>query len=65
VHCDVVAPSSVPSPRGKAVKTDRIDAGHLAQFYANELLTNVQPPDAEQEQDLLRTRQRIRPGNSG
>lgn len=36
VHCDVVAPSSVPSPRGKAVKTDRINAGHLAQFYANE-----------------------------
>jgi transposase len=61
VHCDVVAPSSIPSPRGKAVKTDRIDAGHLAQFYANELVTVVQPPDAEQEQDrdLLRTRQKL------
>jgi transposase len=60
-HCDVVAPSSVPSPRGKAVKTDRIDAGHLAQFYANGLLTIVQPPDAEQEQDrdLLRSRQKL------
>lgn len=23
VHCDVVSPSSIPSPRGKAVKTDR------------------------------------------
>jgi len=48
-------------PRGKAVKTDRIDAGHLAQFYANELLTIVQPPDAEQEQgrDLLRSRQKL------
>lgn len=45
-HCDVIAPSSIPSPRGKAVKTDRIDAGHLAQFYANDLLTIVQPPDA-------------------
>jgi transposase len=61
VHCDVVAPSSIPSPRGKAVKTDRIDAGQLAQFYANDLLTIVQPPDAEQEQDrdLLRTRQKM------
>ena len=61
VHCDVVAPSSIPSPRGKAVKSDRIDAGQLAQFYANELVTIVQPPDAEQEQDrdLLRTRQKL------
>jgi transposase len=57
----VVAPSSIPSPRGKAVKTDRIDAGQLAQFYANDLVTIVQPPDAEQEQDrdLLRTRQKL------
>jgi transposase len=61
VHCEVVAPSSIPSPRGKAVKTDRIDAGQLAQFYANDLLTIVQPPDAEQEpdRDLLRTRQKL------
>jgi len=61
VHCEVVAPSSIPSPRGKAVKTDRIDAGQLAQFYANDLLTIVQPPDAEQEQDrdLLRSRQKV------
>ena len=60
-RCDVVAPSSIPSPRGKAIKTDRIDAGHLAQFYANDLLTIVQPPDAEQEQDrdLLRSRQKV------
>jgi transposase len=60
-HCDVVAPSSIPSPRGKAIKTDRIDAGYLAQFYANDLLTVVQPPDEEQERDrdLLRTRQKL------
>ncbi len=60
-HCDVVAPSSIPSPRGKAIKTDRIDAGHLVQFYANDLLTIVQPPDEEQEQDrdLLRSRQKL------
>jgi transposase len=59
VHCDIVSPSSIPSPRGKAVKTDRIDAGYLAQFYANGLLTIVRPPDAEQEQDLLRSRQKL------
>ena len=61
IHCDIVSPSSIPSPRGKAIKTDRIDAGYLAQFYANDLLTIVQPPDEEQEQDrdLLRSRQKI------
>ena len=61
VHCDVVSPSSIPSPRGKAVKTDRIDAGYLAQFYANGLLTIVQPPDEVQERDrdLLRSRQKV------
>jgi len=61
IHCDIVSPSSIPSPRGKAIKTDRIDAGYLAQFYANDLLTIVQPPDEEQEQDrdLLRSRQKV------
>jgi transposase len=61
VHCDIVSPSSIPSPRGKAIKTDRIDAGYLAQFYANDLLTIVQTPDEEQEQDrdLLRSRQKV------
>jgi transposase len=60
-NCDVVAPSSIPSPRGKQVKTDRIDAAQLAQFYANDLLTQVNVPDAEGEQDrdLLRSRQKI------
>jgi transposase len=42
IHCDVVAPSSIPRQGGKAVKTDRIDATQLAQFYANDLLTIVQ-----------------------
>ncbi len=60
-RCDIVSPSSIPSPRGKAVKTDRIDAGYLAQFYANDLLTIVQPPDEVQERDrdLLRSRQKV------
>ena len=61
VHCEVVAPSSIPKQRGKAVKTDRIDAAQLAQFYANDLLTIVQVPELEMERDrdLLRSRQRL------
>ena len=61
IHCDVVAPSSIPTPRGRAIKTDRIDAGQLTQFYAHGLLTIVQPPTAEQEQDrdILRSRQNL------
>ncbi len=41
VTCAVVAPTSIPSRRGKAVKTDRLDASDLAPFYANGLLTEV------------------------
>ena len=59
--CEVVAPSSIPRRGGKAVKTDRIDATELAQFYANGLLTIVTEPDAEieQDRDLLRSRQQL------
>ncbi len=60
-HCDVVAPTSIPSPRGKQIKTDRIDAGQLAQFYANGLVTIVHIPEVELEQDrdLMRSRQNL------
>ena len=44
-------PAVFPVRGAKAIKTDRIDAGHLVQFYAHDLLTIVQPPDEEQEQD--------------
>jgi transposase len=56
--CEVVAPTSIPRRPGKAVKTDRIDAVDLAQYYANGLLTVVATPEAELEQDrdLLRSR---------
>jgi len=59
--CDVVAPSSIPRRGGKSVKTDRIDATELAEFYAKELLTIVAAPDAqiEQDRDLLRSRQQL------
>ena len=32
IHCEVVAPSSIPRQGGKAVKTDRIDAAQLHGF---------------------------------
>ena len=59
--CAVVAPSSIPRRAGKSVKTDRIDAKDLAEFYANDLLTVVSAPDAqlEQDRDLLRSRQQL------
>ena len=60
-HCDVVAPTSIPSPRGRQIKTNRIDATQLAQFYANDLLIFVTVPEPEQEQDrdLLRSRKKL------
>ncbi len=60
-YCDVVAPTSIPSPRGKQIKTDRIDAAQLAQFYANDLLTLVSIPERqmEQDRDLMRSRQNL------
>ncbi len=59
--CEVVAPSSIPRRAGKSVKTDRLDAADLAQYYANGLLTVVAAPEAELEQDrdLLRSRQQL------
>ncbi len=58
---EVVAPSSIPRRAGKAVKTDRIDAAELAEFYANDLLTIVAAPELETEhdRDLLRSRQQL------
>jgi transposase len=50
-HCEVVAPSSIPRRAGKSVKTDRIDATELAQFYASALLTIVKSPDAQVAHD--------------
>ncbi len=60
-YCDVISPGSIPRKGSKSIKTDRIDALDLAQFYANDLLTIVQIPDAETEQDrdLLRSRQQL------
>ena len=57
--CVVVAPSSIPRVHGNQVKTDRVDAGKLAQFLSAGILTFVSVPDKETEsdRDLLRSRQ--------
>ncbi len=57
----MVAPTSIPTPRSKQIKTDRIDAAQLAQFYAHGLLTvlSIPEPAQEQDRDLLRTRQHL------
>lgn len=61
IHCDVIAPSSIPRVHGNQIKTDRLDAAKLAQFYSSGILTIVSPPEleAEQDRDLLRSRQYI------
>jgi transposase len=59
VHCDVVAPSLVPTKAGDRVKTDRRDAEKLARSYRASDLTPVWVPDAEHEalRDLVRARE--------
>ena len=59
--CVVIAPSSIPRVHGNQIKTDRIDAGKLAQFYASGLLTIVTVPEKETEcdRDLMRSRQYV------
>lgn len=60
-ECFVVAPSSIPRVHGNQVKTDRVDAGKLAQFLAAGILTFVTVPDIETEKDrdFMRSRQFI------
>jgi transposase len=57
--CEVIAPSSIPRVHGNQIKTDRIDASKLAQFYASGILTIVTPPEPEMEadRDLMRSRE--------
>jgi transposase len=59
VHCDVVAPTLVPTKAGDRVKTDRRDAEKLARCYRAGDLTAVWVPDAAHEalRDLVRARE--------
>ncbi|MBY0472136.1 IS110 family transposase [bacterium] len=58
VHCDVIAPSSIPTRSGKTAKTDKIDTRDLARYYKNGLLSIVEVPAPETEKirDLIRSR---------
>jgi transposase len=57
-HCAVIAPSLIPRKPGERIKTDRRDAKKLAMLFKNNLLTEVQPPNPEQEAARELTRQR-------
>src|SRR6266481_7246915 len=59
VHCDVVAPTLVPTKSGERVKTDRRDAQKLARSYRSGDLTPVWVPDPGHEalRDLVRARE--------
>lgn len=57
-RCTVIAPSLTPRKPGERVKTDRRDAKKLLMLFKNGLLTEVHPPNAEQEAAREVTRQR-------
>ena len=59
VHCDVVAPTLVPTTAGDRVKTDRRDVLKLARSYRSGDLTAVWVPDEAHEalRDLVRARE--------
>jgi len=58
IHCDIIAPSLIPVKAGTRVKTDRLDAIKLAEYYAKDLLTSIYVPDETDEEvrDILRSR---------
>ena len=47
VHCEVVAPTLIPTKAGDRVKTDRRDAKRLVRLYRAGELTFVAPPSPE------------------
>jgi transposase len=59
VHCEVIAPSLIPSKPGERIKTDRRDAEKLARSYRAGDLTPVWVPDSKHEaiRDLVRARE--------
>lgn len=59
LHCEVVAPSSIPRAPGVRIKTDRRDALLLARLARSNDLAVVRVPDAADEavRDLVRARE--------
>ncbi|HEX3539128.1 MAG TPA: IS110 family transposase [Acidimicrobiales bacterium] len=58
VHCEVIAPSLIPSRPGDRVKTDRRDAGRMALLLRGGQLSSVRVPTVAEEgvRDLCRAR---------
>jgi transposase len=59
IHCEVIAPTLIPTRTGDKVKTDRRDAEKLARLYRAGELTAVWVPDQAHEalRDLVRARE--------
>ena len=59
IECQVIAPSLVPVKPGDRIKTDRRDAKNLVLLLQAGMLTEVHPPNEEEEaiRDLCRSRQ--------
>ena len=59
IHCEVIAPTLIPTRAGDKVKTDRRDAEKLARLYRAGELTAVWVPDQAHEalRDLVRARE--------
>lgn len=62
VHCDIIAPSSIPQTSGRKVKTDRVDARKLVEYYQKNILTfiYIQTKDDEATRSLVRSRLQLR-----
>ena len=60
LHCQVIAPSLIPTKASDRVKTDRRDARQLARLFRAGELTAIYVPDEEDEavRDLVRARDR-------
>lgn len=61
ICCKVIAPSLIPTLAGKQTKTDRLDSKKLAQFFRNNLLTEIYVPGEQEERvrDFIRSRKFI------
>lgn len=59
VDCKVIAPSLIPIQPGQRIQTDRRDARKLASYLRAGVLTEVHPPNEQEEsvRDLCRCRQ--------
>jgi transposase len=62
VSCQVIAPALIPRKPGERIKTNRRDAGKLAELFRAGLLTEVRPPTPDEEavRDLCRARDDVR-----